>query len=459
MAVSRKLRAGDPKDEAEPVVLVWNLEKLQGRWVITDIDLEEIAGLQRENAFFLQKHPGASVRYLASGPPAIPRGVGPGQLGGHALSFDGVDDCLVVPASASLTLKPPLLVEAWAQPDFSVLPERATGQRFDPRKDRWLAMDLICQGGALKPTGPADGDPTVDAETLDGWPVPSTVSRPTIQPLQSGGFMAFLRGGVFEVDETSHASQTGLVRTNQVGGDRPGWTHYYFELRRDDYARRKYVPAKGPLVIGRVVRNGFPFKGRIAEVRIWNKEPSTGDVRYIGSTSVTGNEPNLVACWTFEEGRGQIVRDISPNANHAYLGSSVDADDFDPTWVLVAQEDRAIQDAKSQAGSVSEGTPVNGVTVTLGSDVPLALFYNENTLWFELSNQGADPIEFNQGPLDQDQTHKGPWGHFEVVTEDGQPVDYTYRDTPSMWTVPPRTQYKVNSFASGRPLRKAGPGI
>jgi hypothetical protein len=86
-------------------------------------------------------------------------------------------------------------------------------------------------------------------------------------------------------------------------------------------------------VIGRFLTPADdPLCGQIAEIRIWDgtKVP---DTRQYEDKALTGNEPGLVACWTFEEGSGPIVRDISPNANHARLGSSVAADDADPTWV------------------------------------------------------------------------------------------------------------------------------
>ncbi|NLH44496.1 MAG: hypothetical protein GX448_21860 [Planctomycetes bacterium] len=38
--------------------------------------------------------------------------------------------------------------------------------------------------------------------------------------------------------------------------------------------------------------------------------------------------------------RCQIIHDISPNANHARLGSSVVADDADPTWVDLSADSR-----------------------------------------------------------------------------------------------------------------------
>jgi hypothetical protein len=43
--------------------------------------------------------------------------------------------------------------------------------------------------------------------------------------------------------------------------------------------------------------------------------------------------PGLIACRTFDESGGQIVRDISPNHNDAYLGNSPHVDAADPQWV------------------------------------------------------------------------------------------------------------------------------
>ena len=59
-AVSREVPVGDPK-VGGPMVLVWTLEKGAGGWGIVDIDLEGVGGLQRENARFMEEHPGAQV--------------------------------------------------------------------------------------------------------------------------------------------------------------------------------------------------------------------------------------------------------------------------------------------------------------------------------------------------------------------------------------------------------------
>jgi hypothetical protein len=48
-----------------------------------------------------------------------------------------------------------------------------------------------------------------------------------------------------------------------------------------------------------------------------------------------GTEPGLVGYWNFDEGQGQIVHDLSPFANHGFLGTiSAESDAADPVWVL-----------------------------------------------------------------------------------------------------------------------------
>lgn len=77
-----------------------------------------------------------------------------------------------------------------------------------------------------------------------------------------------------------------------------------------------------------------PFKGEIAEIRIWNKVLTDQEMRYYADMPLTGNEPGLVACWDFDrEAGGQIAYDLSPNAHHAHLGKTAGVDGADPTWL------------------------------------------------------------------------------------------------------------------------------
>ncbi|UCC22461.1 MAG: LamG domain-containing protein [Planctomycetota bacterium] len=75
------------------------------------------------------------------------------------------------------------------------------------------------------------------------------------------------------------------------------------------------------------------FNGSIDDVRIYNRALSAEQIWANIHIPLEGDEPNLVACWNFDEGEGQIVYDLSPNANHGQLGSSPDIDNSDPAWV------------------------------------------------------------------------------------------------------------------------------
>lgn len=60
MAVSAAFQNADPK-VGSPMALVWRLKKTDEHWRITDIDLEELEGLQVENSRFMQERPNAQV--------------------------------------------------------------------------------------------------------------------------------------------------------------------------------------------------------------------------------------------------------------------------------------------------------------------------------------------------------------------------------------------------------------
>ena len=122
-----------------------------------------------------------------------------------------------------------------------------------------------------------------------------------------------------------------------------------------------------PLVIGRfLIPTDDHLYGQIAEIRIWDGAKASYTPQYEGK-ALTGAEPGLIACWTFEEGRGQIAHDISPNANHARLGRSVEADDADPAWIDLHVGGSAPREVSGQVLDPN-GEPVAGAQVVLGAE-------------------------------------------------------------------------------------------
>jgi len=212
----------------------------------------------------------------------------PGQ---YALSFDGQGDYLYVPDSESLRKPQALTIEMWIKPKF---PEETRKRR--PIRD-------VLAKGAYTGTGRA---------RVQGFGIQMARFDPNANTV------------MFDRCQTGDA---GIVARPTIVTLPADWLHITETF--DDY-----IPSPGqPLVIGRfLIPATDPLCGQIAEVRIWDGTKAP-DIRQYADKALTGNEPGLVACWTFEEGSGQIAYDISPNVNHARLGSSVGVDDADPAWV------------------------------------------------------------------------------------------------------------------------------
>ena len=64
------------------------------------------------------------------------------------------------------------------------------------------------------------------------------------------------------------------------------------------------------------------YKGKIAEVRIWNVARTADEICRDMRRELTGKEDGLVGCWPFGREAGDIVRDISPNSNDGRVISS-----------------------------------------------------------------------------------------------------------------------------------------
>jgi beta-lactamase regulating signal transducer with metallopeptidase domain/peroxiredoxin/protocatechuate 3,4-dioxygenase beta subunit len=152
LAVSGKLGAGDPKAEPEPVVIVWNLSKLDQRWVITDIDLEQIEGLQRENARFLRNHPGARVWYVEPG--AVPS-----EILGRAVEPDTAGEARFVVQGKVTDVSGEPMEEVWVNVDCGFeRPQRAGRTQTNAQgryaldfKSAWVVTDADPYGVGIQP--------------------------------------------------------------------------------------------------------------------------------------------------------------------------------------------------------------------------------------------------------------------------------------------------------------------
>jgi hypothetical protein len=115
----------------------------------------------------------------------------------------------------------------------------------------------------------------------------------------------------FEPGTWYHLAGTydGKVMTVFVNGEAIGSRHFVGPISIDD----------SDLMIGKgdpQYSSGEFFDGDIDDIRIWNVARSPDQIRTGMNTRLTGKEPGLVACWTFDDG---TAKDSSTNGNNGVL--------------------------------------------------------------------------------------------------------------------------------------------
>ena len=75
------------------------------------------------------------------------------------------------------------------------------------------------------------------------------------------------------------------------------------------------------------------FPGAIDEPAVWNVALSRTDVQQVYDVGVDPADEDLIGFWTFDEGSGQSVADLSAAGNHGFLGAEPSSDTADPRWI------------------------------------------------------------------------------------------------------------------------------
>ena len=193
----------------------------------------------------------------------------------HSINFDGNNDYINIPDNPSLDLTGTYTLEAWIFPEsFS-----------------WLAGII-----SKYQTSAANG----------------YMLRLTHQSPYTGlGF-----------DEL--VTSTGLLNSNQ-------W--YHVAAVNDGGSRSLYINGleynisgsplnvsanNNPLRIGSDYSSRY-FDGRIDEIRIWNTSRTQEEIITNMDTSILISEPGLVAYYTFNEGSGDTLYDLTGNGNNGVL--------------------------------------------------------------------------------------------------------------------------------------------
>lgn len=211
-----------------------------------------------------------------------------GAFGG-CLLFDGVDDYVSVPDSASLDLSTAITIEAWIY--INEYPTIIDGSTLSKR---WAYYFDV------KPDG------KIGAFTYGTNPQEWFISDSSV-PLKQWTHVAFTYDGSYiklyiNGVEDKSAARTGLITTTNE------WV------------------AMGRVGTAGGVEPGRAFNGMIDEVKISNVAKTSFDLNSPPDTT------DAVALWHFDESTGQMALD-SAGSNNGQLGSTAGIDSNDPIWV------------------------------------------------------------------------------------------------------------------------------
>ncbi len=195
----------------------------------------------------------------------------------YALSFNGVDDCITIPDSASLTLGT-FTFEAWIKPE-------ANGPDF---------RNIIMKGNFGYGV----------AIDVDGH-VRYWVDNDSANALQSTGTVANGQWQHIAVSVDQATNTTAFYINGAPAGD--------FELQTVNNNT-------DPLVIGKqgtTLVSGL-YRGLIDEIRLWNHARDPAEIAFFAGVPLTPGMSGLISYWPCNDGIGLTLADTA-GANHGNL--------------------------------------------------------------------------------------------------------------------------------------------
>ena len=207
---------------------------------------------------------------------------------GTALTFDGVDDHVLVAPNDSLALSNQLTFEAWV---YTAESRCNTIISRGPHGEDYIFQ--VGYDGA--------GDCTtrrLSLFTAGGW-----ASTPTATiPLSTWTHVAVTFDGAFKRFYINGVTAGNVANSSAL------------------------VQTASPLSIGRQGTasgcNCNFFKGRIDEVRIWNVVRSAAQINQNWNKPLAGNEPGLAAYYRFDESSGTTITDATGHGNTGTLNGA-----------------------------------------------------------------------------------------------------------------------------------------
>jgi CubicO group peptidase (beta-lactamase class C family) len=216
------------------------------------------------------------------------------------LQFDGLDDRVTVPDSASLDITDAITLEAWIRPD--TISSTADQNRIVSKNSN---VELMISTGDTGCSDRTNGHVQ--------WRTTIAGSNKRI----CGGTL--VPGVWHHLAATYDGAQVALYVNGALVASAP--------------RVGPITPNNAALALGNHPTNTRAYDGALDEVRVWNRALTQGEIQAQMNLDLAGSEVGLVAWYRLDEGAGQTAFDGTLQGNHGRLGSTTDADSWDPQWV------------------------------------------------------------------------------------------------------------------------------
>ena len=244
------------------------------------------------------------------------------------LSFDGVDDFVLVANDPSLVMANNMTMEAWINHSGN-----GTGSQIILNKEGEYELGITADTGELK-WAIADSGNSWFWRDLGVFVTPGEWNHIAVTyDGVAGEVRTYVNGMLVDT-----FSQSGAI-----GDAYAGFNEFRIGTREN--------------------ANDQHFEGLIDEVRIWNVTRTEADIKINMDGLLTGAEPGLVGNWRLDEASGTTATDQSSSGNDGTLGGAI-GPAAEPTWDGYSTNMNAVLNIPAGTGVLANDLDVDGDTLT-----------------------------------------------------------------------------------------------